>query len=44
MNIDLVNNDFPARDLSEFRNFVNLIGLSLGTNDGVRIRENIYNR
>jgi len=35
--INLSNNNFPARDLSEFRNFTNLVILSLGTNDRDRI-------
>ena len=42
--INLSNNNFPARDLSEFRNFTNLVILSLGTNDRDRINWGIYNR
>lgn len=42
--IDLTNNDFAARNLSEFSRFVNLADLSLGTDDRVKISQNIYNR
>jgi len=42
--INLSNNNFPACDLSEFRNFTNLVILSLGTNDRDRINRGVYNR